>query len=223
MTNNQQKEPKMRKPLSLFLTIVLLLSTICLGATAVETETVAKNAGSSVERISFSSNELTEQLGIKEILLPEGFKLEVYVYYSKVDCDCEFPEYLTIVFSDDSQTDVPIKQWVGYDYVGYFSLYNEKNVRIGYKYDYLRENYVWSAYISIKETTVSKECVENKQPFSANLSRYFKDNYNHFKALWTYAYGVPVGYNDSYSYDIINFFNNLADRTVFLIRSIFEQ
>ena len=213
----------MRKLLSLFLTIVLLISTVCLGATAVETETVAENTGSSAERISFSSNELTEQFGIKEILLPEGFKLEVCVYYSKVDCDCEFPEFLTVVFSDDSQTEVPIKQWVGYDYVGYFSLLNEENVRIGYKYDYSRDNYVWSAYISIKNTTVSQECVESAQPFSVNLPRYFKDNYDHFRALWTYYNGVPVGYNDAVSYDIIDYFNNLAERTVFLIRSIFEQ
>ena len=72
-------------------------------------------------------------------------------------------------------------------------------------------------------TTVSKECVENKQPFSVNLPRYFKDNYDYFRALWTYAYGVPVGYNDSNSYNIIDYFNDLAERTVFLIQSFFEQ
>ena len=79
---------------------LMLFSSLCVGANAVEAEQPAEEIQAQAERIVLTDDELKEKFGIEKILLPEGFDPVAYVYYNGIYYNESYPEYLTLVFTD---------------------------------------------------------------------------------------------------------------------------
>ena len=151
------------------LVLIMLFSTVCVGANAADA--VPEQAYGKVEtqdgRIILTDDELKEKFGIEKILLPDGFEPVAYVYYNGM-CDGELPEYLTFVFDDGTSVEIKESNSL-YSYNG--------DIRIrafgfllksgsGLKFDV----YV----LSECSKTFRIDCEIKKMSFADNLKKYIK-------------------------------------------------
>ena len=222
----------MRKPLSLFLTIVLLLSTICLGATAVETETVAKNAGSTADRISFSGSELEETFGIEQILLPEGYIPVAHEFFHG-NCDGELPKTFEIVFNDGSNVKYDVFNNfdggntvfnLSYSGIADIITANGQDLRISCRYTTSNDaDWVFelSVFNSQECKTFDKICDKQQHSFSENIKDYLRIFSACFSGIFKGKIdGVNTGLEAELQYNIISFFVDVAQANALFAKYI---
>ncbi|MBQ6266012.1 MAG: hypothetical protein IJK60_11245 [Clostridia bacterium] len=94
----------MKKLISFLMAALLMFSIVCIGVNADELEQHSEKVDSAADRISFSDDELREKFGIKQILLPENYKLQVYEFFT-CEYDWDLPDILHITFIDNTEID----------------------------------------------------------------------------------------------------------------------
>ena len=159
----------MKKGVSLMLVLIMLFSSLCVGANAADA--VPEQAYGKVEtqdgRIVLTDDELKEKFGIEKILLPDGFEPVAYVYYNGM-CDGELPEYLTFVFDDGTSVEIKESNSL-YSYNG--------DIRIS-AFGFLLKSgsgLQFDVYVSSEcSKTFRIDCEIKKMSFADNLKKYIK-------------------------------------------------
>ena len=198
----------MKKALSLLMAFLMLFSTVCVGANAVE-EQAANETQTDAERISFTNDKLKEKFGIEKILLPEGFEPVGHVHYDGSYYFEKPPENITVVLNDGTTVEVKtgaetyagnlkIKAYCHYDIDGRF------NLRIHITEDANDNSFDFSL----------DYCKWKSLPFSEDFDRY-KQN------ISEYYNGFIHGYNPKdfdLDLDIISTGNPAIDSVLTTIR-----
>ena len=192
----------MKKTLSLLMAFLMLFSSLCIGANAVDAELEQTDEKVETEdgRIVLTDEELKEKFGIEQILLPEGFEPVVYVYYDQ--SSGKYPEYITAVFADGTTVDL----------TGDEVQFNNLNISWSCLYSNDSESrFAVFLYVYDTERRVTTEfdidCKTEKQPFSENLKIYSE------KILMCFL-GLIAGQNPGYSEHIYfdgNFINDIIN------------
>ena len=176
------------------------------------------------ERISFSRDELTEKTGIKQILLPKDFIPEICVYYNKYSGEGIFPEYLTVLFEDNTEINSKLEPFYGQKQSGEINLSDGERIVIVFSYECSRNDYSWHTDVQVflgKDfiTNITGDCVITEQSFKANITKYFKNIYGCFQYLLNE--GTAFMFNDALEiYNITAFLNDVSKETQFLFQSI---
>ncbi|MBR4765285.1 MAG: hypothetical protein IK085_00825 [Clostridia bacterium] len=190
----------MKKTLSLLMAFLMLFSSLCIGANAVEAEQQAEKTQADTERIVLTDKELKEKFGIEQILLPEGFEPVAYVYYDQISA--KHLEYITLVFTDGTTVDL----------TGDEVQFNNLNISWSCLYSNDSESrFAVFLYVYDTERRVTTEfdidCKTEKQPFSENLKIYSQK-------ISMCILGLIAGQNPGYSERIYfdgNFINDIIN------------
>ncbi len=190
----------MKKGVSLMLVLIMLFSSLCVGAYAVEAEQQAEKTQADAEKIVLTDEELKEKFGIEQILLPEGFEPVVYVYYDQ--SSGKYPEYITAVFADGTTVDL----------TGDEVQFNNLNISWSCLYSNDSESrFAVFLYVYDTERRVTTEfdidCKTEKQPFSENLKIYSEKI---LMCILGLVAGQNPGYSERFYFDG-NFINDIKN------------